>query len=186
MDLYNDDKWSIRAEHLGSRLVFYVDGPDEPVDDIFPWERYLNKNGPNFLFGTYRGVPEAWKESLVYKQHCPIDSPAEPFFFAVDLEPSLDMEFVECRADSKLFYETLRRGCVPVLTANDTKLPLDGFVDWDEILVHSSEEKELAAKKARQLSVDHFSDAERYIAFCNFLSACNDGSLAACEPPEQS
>lgn len=256
--LYLDEKWGIRAVPANGRVFFYVDGPfddedDGSLNDVFPWERYRQDGKPNFMLGDYSGIPKAWEGVLVYKQSCPKDSPAEPFFYSVifDHEPmpiaeakylagfhgtlsthpcregipaALDFKTCYLRANERLFwaygeddqkemreiylklmentkfvlcprgkgtnsirfFETLRMGRIPVLISDDTKLPLDGFVDWDEVIVRVPEDDlgslmdrieswpedhELASRKARKISVDYFSKVEKYLAFCGFLAS---------------
>ena len=92
--LYLDEKWGIRAVPANGRVFFYVDGPfddedDGSLNDVFPWERYLQKDRPNFMLGDYSGTPTCWEGYQVFKQSCPQDSPFVPFFYAAvfDQEP---------------------------------------------------------------------------------------------------
>jgi len=77
---------------------------------------------------------------------------------------------------------------------------LDGFVDWEEIIVRVPEGEEimpyvggwdqdieLASAKARKLSLEYFSDVNKYVDFCAFLNACNsDNASPADDLPKPS
>jgi len=102
-----------------------------------------------------------------------------------------DTKFVLCPRGKGLnsirFFETLRMGRIPVLISDDAKLPMDKFVNWDEIIVRVPEndvsslmnyiddwkqDHEIASAMARKLSMEYFSDVEKYINWCRFLDTC--------------
>ena len=113
-----------------------------------------------------------------------------------------DTKFVLCPRGKGLnsirFFEALRMGRIPVLISDNAKLPMDSFVDWDEIIVRVPEDDvaslmdrieswpqdhEVASIMARKLSMEYFSNVNKYVQWCGVLSACNDYNAVVAEQP---
>lgn len=96
-----------------------------------------------------------------------------------------DTQFVLCPRGKGLnsirFFETLRLGRIPVLFSNETKLPLEKKIPYDQFVVRVIEQQveeahlyvghwlslnniERASRMAREVSLEHFSDPEKFIA----------------------
>lgn len=98
------------------------------------------------------------------------------------LELLEDTQFVICPRGKGLtsirFFETLRMGRIPILISDDIQLPLDWMVDWSDFIIRVPEceistvvdrvkdwnkDPEEASKLARWVSMEWFSDPEKYI-----------------------
>ena len=120
-------------------------------------------------------------------------------FWSCDAEDQTEMrrEYIDLLEDTKFplcprgkglnsirFFEALRLGRIPVLAADETKLPLEWMIDYDEFVVRVPE-KELglaneyierwrhghrdikeASAKAQETSLIYFSNPETLIHFC--------------------
>jgi len=81
------------------------------------------------------------------------------------------------------FFEALRLGRIPVLIADDTKLPLEWMIDYDEFIVRVPEQEiadadkyinrwlsdhdlTYASRVAQGISVEYFHDPEEFINLC--------------------
>jgi hypothetical protein len=81
------------------------------------------------------------------------------------------------------FFETLRLGRIPVLVSDDTKLPLEEKIEYDQFMVRVPEDEAgradhyvsqwaeshdlvSASVEARKVSLEHFEDPERFVATC--------------------
>lgn len=77
------------------------------------------------------------------------------------------------------FFESLRLGRIPILMADETKLPMEHLIDYSDFIIRvpestdsikfyidewvSSHDIEEASAKARDISLKHFSDPEKFI-----------------------
>jgi hypothetical protein len=98
-----------------------------------------------------------------------------------------DSQFVMCPRgvglNSIRFFETLRMGRIPILLADDTKLPLSWLINYENFVVFVPEnailntyqyvcrwlEKhniEVASQEARTISLEYFSDLNRFTQLC--------------------